>query len=66
MRKPGRRKLFCDVESEIIDPDTGRVVGRVYRWNTGERRKHWHGRRFKIFKLRLIDPMAGNHHEIDC
>lgn len=64
MRERDKRKLFCDVESEIIDPKTGHVVGLVYRWNTGERRKHWHGRRFEIFKLRLIDPMAGQQHDV--
>lgn len=65
MRRRKGTRLFCDVESEIIDPKTGRVVGLVYRWNTGERRKHWHGRPFKIFKLRLVDPYAGLHHETD-
>lgn len=65
MAKNDQRKLFCDVESEIIDPETGRVVGLVYRWNTGERRKHWHSRPYKIFKLRLVDPQAGQHHDAD-
>ena len=56
------RKLFCDVEAEIIDPVSGQVVGLVYRWNTGERRKRWSGPRLEVYKLRLVDDQAGQHH----
>ena len=40
-------RLFADAIEEIIDPDTGRVVGIVYEWNTGERRKQWIGAKLK-------------------
>ncbi len=56
------RKLFCDVEAEIIDPVSGQVVGLVYRWNTGERRKRWSGPKLEIYKLRMVDVQAGQHH----
>lgn len=56
------RKLFCDVEAEIIDPASGQVVGLVYRWNTGERRKRWSGQRLEVYKLRMVDDQAGQHH----
>ena len=56
------RKLFCDVEAEIIDPVSGQVVGLVYKWNTGERRKRWSGPKLKVYKLRLVDGRAGQHH----
>ena len=49
------KRLFVDAIAEIIDPDTGRVAGMVYRWNTGEYRKRWTGDRLKIFKLRPLD-----------
>ena len=49
------KRLFADAVAEIIDPDTGRVAGMVYQWNTGERRKQWIGARLTIFKLRPID-----------
>lgn len=48
-------RLFADAIEEIIDPDTGRVVGIVYEWNTGERRKQWIGAKLKKFKLRPIN-----------
>ena len=56
------RKLFCDVEAEIIDPVSGQVVGLVYRWNTGERRKRWTGPKLEIYKLRMDDVQAGQQH----
>ncbi len=62
MQRERPRKLFCDVEAEIIDPISGQVVGLVYRWNTGERRKRWSGRRLEVYKLRMVDDQAGQHH----
>lgn len=62
MQRERPRKLFCDVEAEIVDPVSGQVVGLVYRWNTGERRKRWSGPKLDIYKLRLIDDLAGQHH----
>ena len=35
-------------------PETGRVVGMLYRWNTGEARKQWLGAPLKVFKLRPL------------
>ena len=49
------RKLFCDVEAEIIDPVSGQVVGLVYRWNTGETRKRWTGRKIRNYRLRPLE-----------
>lgn len=48
------RRLFVDAEAEIIDPQTGRIVGMLYRWNTGERQKQWLGAPLKVFKLRPL------------
>lgn len=53
-------RLFADAIEEIIDPDTGRVVGIVYEWNTGERRKQWIGAKLKKFKLRPINDHQSN------
>lgn len=49
------RKLFCDVEAEIIDPVSGQVVGLVYRWNNGVTRKRWTGRKIRNYRLRPLD-----------
>lgn len=55
MITPRPRRLFVDAEAELIDPVTGRVVGMLYRWNTGERQKQWvDGQRRKNFKLRPL------------
>ena len=62
MQRERPRKLFCDVEAEIVDPVSGQVVGLVYKWNTGERRKRWSGPKLKVYKLRLVDDRAGQHH----
>ena len=51
---PRPRRLFVDAEAEIIDPETGRVVGMLYRWNTGETRKQWLDAPLKVFKLRPL------------
>ena len=57
MQRERPRKLFCDVEAEIVDPVSGQVVGLVYRWNTGETRKRWTGRKIRNYRLR---PLGGN------
>lgn len=56
------KRLFVDAVEEIIDPETGRVAGIVYEWNTGERRKQWIGTRLEVFDLRPIED--GNLYSI--
>ena len=62
MARVKEKKLFVDAVAEIIDPVSGQVVGLVYKWNTGERRKRWSGPKLKVYKLRLVDDRAGQHH----
>ena len=63
MARVKEKKLFVDAVAEIIDPVSGQVVGLVYRWNTGERRKRWSGPKLEVYKLRLVDDQAGQHHQ---
>ena len=58
MPDQSKRKLFCDVEAEIIDPVSGQVVGLVYRWNTGETRKRWTVRKIRNYRLRPLNGSA--------
>ena len=55
MVKVEEKKLFVDAVAEIIDPVSGQVVGLVYRWNTGETRKRWTGRKIRNYRLRPLD-----------
>lgn len=50
-----KKRLFVDAEAEIIDPQTGRILGMLYRWNTGQTQKQWLTKeRPETFKLRHL------------
>ncbi|MFC3530241.1 hypothetical protein ACFOMH_18890 [Paracoccus mangrovi] len=55
MARVKEKKLFVDAVAEIIDPVSGQVVGLVYRWNNGETRKRWTGRKIRNYRLRPLE-----------
>ncbi|SIT87072.1 hypothetical protein SAMN05421849_2549 [Pontibaca methylaminivorans] len=45
------KRLFVRRIATIVDSDTGRAVGSQVEWNTGERRRIWHGEKAVRYTL---------------